>query len=177
MFEALQSAHIVRDFAVDAMASDLDEWSTKDFELFAKLLRIAPSQIIPHRQSLLQREAYFQEIKHKGDLFLDPDTGIATGRLTSQCHLDPREVKQLLEANPDRLLAIYQHVRAQKVKKRVDCVLDAVKVQINALRWCSYESGTVAMLFLSLSENRHRQVSAHFSDTLGRHAMGRIRYS
>ena len=99
------------------MASDLAEWQPDDFALFSKLLRIDRSQVISHRRPLSDRNGYFGEIEHPGDLFLDPDTGIATGKVSAQ-HVAPAEIAALLKST-DRLLAIYQHVRAQRVWEKI----------------------------------------------------------
>src|SRR3990172_6412099 len=167
IFESLQRGGIVRDFAVDAMASDLADWKPEDFALFAKLLRVDQGQLISHKQSLADREAYFDEIKHSGDLFLDPDTGIATGRPSKE-HLAPTEVAKLLGSG-DRILAVYQHVRAMRVCDRVDAVCEVIQRASPSTHWCSYESGTVAMIFLATSPERLDAVRGHFSSLLGRH--------
>jgi hypothetical protein len=104
---------------------------------------------------------------------LDPDTGIATGRLSKE-HLAPSEVADLLRSG-DRLVVVYQHVRAMRVCDRVDAVCAIVQCASSDVRWCSYESGTVAMIFLSTQPARLNAVRGHFKGVLGRHAAGRIR--
>ena len=79
VFESLQQRNALRDFAVDTMATDMNDWQSEDINVFARLLRISASQIIRHTVTLKTREKYFAEIEHSGDLFLDPDTGIQTG--------------------------------------------------------------------------------------------------
>lgn len=176
LFESMQQAGVLRAFAVDAMATDLPAWRAEDFELFAKLLRVQRSQIIAHQHALTNRSRYFEEIAHAGDLFLDPDTGVATGSRLTQKHIAPAEIRALI-ADSNRLLAVYQHVRAQRVCDRVDTVCRSLLEQMPASHWCSYESGTVAMLFISRSRQRIAAVLKHFSELLGRHALGRIRGS
>src|SRR5579872_798805 len=78
LFEYLRAKNLLRDFVVDPMATDRERWHEADFSLFARLLRIGPDQIIRHEASLLARAQYFAEIAPGGDIFLDPDTGIAT---------------------------------------------------------------------------------------------------
>jgi len=174
LFASLREAKAIRNFAVDPMASDIERWHQEDFNLLARLLQIAPSQVIGHQESLKHRPAYFGEIAHAGDLFLDPDTGVATGRIT-EAHISPIEIGQLLDGANDRLLIIYQHVRGMAVARRVNQVMNTVKDVIGAFSACSYESGTVAMLFLSRVRVRTSQVAEHFEALLGRHAAGRIR--
>jgi hypothetical protein len=164
LFESLQQGQVIRDFAVDPMASDLAEWQPDDFALFSKLLRIDRSQVISHRRPLSDRNGYFGEIEHPGDLFLDPDTGIATGKVSAQ-HVAPAEIAALLKST-DRLLAIYQHVRAQRVCDRVDAVCAAIRTKLPDAPWCSYESGTVAMIFVASNSQRVASVSSHFRGLL-----------
>ncbi len=176
LFESLHGAGVLQNFAVDAMASDAEAWRPEDGALLARLLRVEQRQVIRHTASLLSREAYFAEIDHRGDLFLDPDTGVATGPVKEpERYVKPEEVKNLLATAPDRLLVVYQHVRAQRPSDRVDAVLASLRAQAGDFAWSSYESGTVAMLFLSRKEERACAVADHFRGLLGRHADGRIR--
>ncbi len=174
LFGSLREAKVLRNFAVDPMASDIERWGGEDFNLFGRLLQVAPAQLIRHRASLKDRAAYFGEISHQGDLFLDPDTGVATGRVTG-AHVSPSEIGQLLDGATDRLLVIYQHVRGMSVASRVNQVMNTVKDVIGAFSGCSYESGTVAMLFASRAHARTTTVAEHFEALLGCHAVGRIR--
>jgi hypothetical protein len=157
------------------MASDLEAWTPEDFRIFARLLRVRREQIIQHSVGLRERRAYLAEIPHEGDLFLDPDTGVQTGVIKKpEAYVTPKEVGQLLDAAPNRLLMIYQHVRGQ-VSKRVDSVLGTILTQIGEFGWSTYESGTVAMLFIARGYRRPAEVVQHFRESLGRHAEGRIR--
>jgi hypothetical protein len=72
-------------------------------------------------------------------------------------------------------LIIYQHVRGVPVARRVNKVMNTVEDVIGTFSACSYESGTVAMLFLSRARGRVSQVAANFKVMLGRHAAGRVR--
>lgn len=175
IFESLQNGGVLQDFAVDPMVSDHTDWQPEDFALFVRLLRVEQRQLISHKFPLADRIAYFREIGHTGDLFLDPDTGIATGRPSIE-HVAPSEAARLLESS-ERLLLVYQHVRAVRVCDRVDAVCAAIRRLAPGVNWCSYESGTVAMIFLSLQAARVDSVQCHFNGVLGRHAAGRIRRS
>jgi hypothetical protein len=62
LFESLSREGILRNFAVDPMASDLPAWRPEDFLLFAQLLRIDRSQIVEHQADLNNRSRYFAEI-------------------------------------------------------------------------------------------------------------------
>jgi hypothetical protein len=129
LFEHLQNANLLTDFHVDPMASDADLWEDEDRRLFAHLLRIRPLQIVPHAASLsTNRQAYLAEIAHTGDLFLDPDTGIATRRVSNyDKYVTPHELLKLLDPARQRLVVVYQHVRAKTVRARVAEVLTAIQ--------------------------------------------------
>ncbi|PYV23899.1 MAG: hypothetical protein DMG27_14375 [Acidobacteria bacterium] len=64
--------------------------------------------MIQHNVGLTSRKQYFDEIKHMGDLFLDPDTGIATEKVKNiSQYVRPSEIERLL-CGSDRLLAVYR---------------------------------------------------------------------
>lgn len=173
LFESLQAAGILRDFAVDPMATDNQPWTQDDRTVFARLLRVSPSQLLRHSATLQERARYFGEIEHRGDLFLDPDTGVATGKVKAwRKYVKPAELAGFLDDN--RVIAVYQHVRA-RVGPRVDAVVRKVSGGVGALAWASYESGTVAMIFFSKSRSRIHAVADHFRGILGRQADGRVR--
>ena len=177
LFGSLQQSNLLQNFAVDAMASDWTAWQPEDVSLFAHLLKIDKSQVIQHNVGLANRKVYFEEIEHTGDLFLDPDTGVATGKVKNiSQYVTPSEIAQLLRES-ERLVVVYQHVRAQAVSRRVNSVCQALSSAANECHWSSYESGTVAMMFLSRSRSRVTEVAEHFAGVLGRHAVGRIRTS
>jgi hypothetical protein len=158
------------------MASDGSAWQEEDWALFANLLRVGRAQLINHsRQLKTDRQAYFNEINHRGDLFLDPDTGIATGRVdgVSQ-YFFPKELLSLLDLEQTRIIAVYQHVRAKKTRDRLEEVIAVIRNHDAQFSSASYESGTVAMLFFSRNSDRVRSVVTHFQSVLGRHASGRI---
>jgi len=176
LFEYLRAKNLLRDFAVDPMATDRERWHEADFSLFARLLRIGPDRIIRHEASLLARPQYFAEIAHGGDIFLDPDTGIATsGSSEAAKYVRPRELATLLASPRGRVVAVYQHVRAQKASVRVDRCLAVIAKEIDAVAWCSYESPTVAMLFLCDEDTRTREIATALKELLGRHAERRVR--
>ena len=176
LFEYLQARCVLRNFAVDPMATDRDQWDEADFSLFADLLRVKRHQIISHEASLLFRGRYFSEIVHGGDIFLDPDTGIATsGSSQREKYVMPTELATLLRSTHERVVAVYQHVRAQKTSVRVDVCLAEIAKEI-AVGWCSYESPTVAMLFLCGEQLRTQKIAEALYELLGRHANRRVRF-
>lgn len=189
LFEFLEREKLLRDFAADPMASDGNAWIEEDFELYARLLRIQPTQILHHQQPLADRADYFGEIHHRGDLFVDPDTGIRTsGCRRAYRYVEPQELVALLESpdgggTPPRVVVVYQHVRGQQTAERVDACIRAVADAIQVAAegdwgdsgWAAYESPTVAMLFLCKDKCRTEALAAGFRQWLGRHAQGRIR--
>jgi hypothetical protein len=176
LFEFLQATCVLRNLAVDPMATDPHKWTSDDFALYARLLRVRNEKVIRHNFPLAVRTGYFAETRHGGDLFLDPDTGIDTGGLSPIAnYVKPDDIAWLLSQADARTLAVYQHVRAQKTSARVDCCLNSIARVAPDVACCSYESGTVAMLFISLELDRIRAVSEALHGFLGRHAERRVR--
>ena len=174
LFASLRKEKLLGDFAADPMATDRDPWLKEDRELYARLLRIKQSQVIRHKVRLQERAKYCDEITHKGDLFLDVDTGVATGRANPK-HINAFQVKKLLHGSPNRLLLIYQHGdRSKPIQRRVEEVTGTLGKVVRPLSWCSYEARVVAMLFFSLRRERIKQVAEHFRAFLGRQAEVRI---
>lgn len=176
LFEYLLSEGALRHFMVDPMATDGVPWSDADLSLYACLLRINCDQIVPHRASLLSRDRYFSEIERQGDVFLDPDIGVGVRRSPIVKYVKPRELAALLCSASGRVVAVYQHVRGQKTGKRVDGCLAAIGKEIDSVGWCSYESATVAMLFLSDDQARTHEIALALQKLLGCHAKRRIRF-
>jgi len=176
VFEELQKSNLLYNFKVDLLASDANYWQQKDYNIFSQLLRIFPDQIIAHQHTLQSdRKSYFQEIPGYGDLFLDPDTGIKTGSVKDEYqYLFPSELFNLLNKDNKRLIIVYQHVRAQKVRNRVEQVLNVLQKHQSTYFCTSYDSGTVSLLFFSLDRQRIQNITAHYRAFLGRHADNRI---
>jgi hypothetical protein len=176
IFARLQKEGVLKDFAADPMSTDTGPWHAADFHLYADLLQLRADQILRHKTKLRDhRKEYFTEIRHAGDLFVDPDTGIApTHPGRHDKYITVEEVHQLLGSKSPRLLCIYQHIRGEKTRDRVAKSISAL-TELNAnVSYCSYESPTVAMLFLSRERNRREQVSWYFKKYLGRHSDMRV---
>lgn len=180
LFESLLHGRLLNGFCVDAMASDTDQWQIDDWSLLARLLRIQPAQIVRHTTSIVQdRRAYFAEIDSNRDLFLDPDTGLATGKVKGKNksqYLMPDELLRLVDADESRVIAVYQHIRAEKTRARLEKVVTSIRSHSSDFDCASYESGTVAMLFFSRNPSRVKAIADHFRAMLGRHAPGRINH-
>jgi hypothetical protein len=178
IFEALQEEGLLKSFQVDAMASDMEFWKTEDQELYAQLLRIRPTQLVQHRHDLRNdRIQYFSELSATGDIFLDPDTGIRTGAVSYPEHyLTPNELNEAMKQDEERLVIVYQHVRAQLTRQRVESVWTVLDQQQIAFSCTSYESGTAALLFFGIGFRRVKKVHDYLGNFLGRHATNRIGY-
>ena len=164
LFLHLQNEGILKDFSVDPMITDISNWHGSGWKLYANLLQIRRNQIIKHKTKLEEnREKYFSEITHEGDLFLDPNTGIAPKNYSPiKNYIKVEEVHRLLDNKSLRLLCIYQHApRAQQFSDRIN---ELVSVLNNAEKiFClAYITPAAALLFLSKKENRVMQVNTHF---------------
>ena len=180
VFLRLQNGGILKDFSVDPMLTDSGDWDADDFKLYADLLQIRRKQILPHKIELREdREKYFAEVMHTGDLFVDPDTGIASRDAGhAEKYIRVREVRQLLGEKLPRILCIYQHIRAKKTRDRVRELIETLAAEFDKfdtrIYCCTYETPTVAMLFVSQKQNRIEQVNKYFKNYLGRHSNIRV---
>ena len=176
LFFRLQREGILIDFLVDPMLTDPENWHASDFRLYADLLQIRPGQILQHRRKLRgEREQYFAEVTHTGDLFLDPDTGVAlryAGHIEKYIRVS--EIRQLVGGSLPRILCIYQHIRAKKTRDRVRELISALAKSGTKIYCCSYETPTVAMLFISVRQNRIEPLNEYFKNYLGRHSSMRV---
>ncbi len=177
VFEHLQRENVLKNFLVDPMATDDLKWNRDDSGLFARLLRIEERQLVQHARDLTRhRQSYFAEIPPTGDLFLDPDTGIRTGRVDkSEQYLLPSELFEVMKTEEDRLIVVYQHVRA-KTRPRLEKVVAVLREQDREFSCCSYESGTAALLFFSRTGARTDAVRDCFGSLLETHSGKRIGY-
>jgi hypothetical protein len=176
VFETLQQQGVLRDFFVDPMASDAPAWKPADSKLFARLLRIEQRQLVSHGHDLCNdRARYFAEIPPNGDLLLDPDTGIKTGTVKRiEQYLLPTELFEAMGRGENRIVVVYQHVRAKKTRERIEKVIATLNAKDGQFCCTSYESGTVAFLFLSRNGGRIGTVRDFFPQFLGAHASNRI---
>jgi hypothetical protein len=176
LFENLISTNALSNLAVDAMATDVASWTPDDYALYARLLRVACDKLIHHERPLDDTVAYFEEIQCTGDLFLDPDIGILPkSACRSRQHISPMIITGFLHTPRSRVVAVYQHIRAQKTDIRVDSCVARVLDVSGPTGWCSYESSTVAMLFFSVDTDRIIKLHSALHALLGSRADQRIR--
>lgn len=161
------------DLGIYPVATDAGEWSDSDYRVYADLLRVPVEAILRLRLHPHPRIRILPSTDHKGDAFLDPDTGVATGRVRAHGqYVYPVDIVSLLFNGTNRAVAVYQHVRGRAVSDRVDQVIRAMP---SMLHWASYESGTVAMLFFSLAPWKLEEITESMRGMLGRHAEKRVR--
>ncbi len=177
IFSHLVQRKLLFGLRVDPMATDQADWTELDYSTYSQLLRVENSSLVEHRSNLQDdRHEYIQETLHtKGDLFLDPDTGISTNDRPGIEHLKASELKAILDDSRDRLTMVYQHnSRGPGIHHRVDQVMTHLSkhgVEFHAL---AYESTSVAMLFFSSSTARLSAIARFYNQLLGRHAGRRV---
>lgn len=176
IFRRLQHSCLLEDFAVEPMLSDAGSWSTSDWELYVDLLAVMLPQIVKHEHDLLSnRKEYLQEtLKVKGDIFLDPDTGIKTSGGRMEQYILPQELRSLMDVSETRIIIVYQHIRAQRTHTRLQEIDKVLQNAGGKFHGYSYESSTVAMLFLSKGESRLNRIGKYFEQYLGSQATKRI---
>ena len=178
ILEDLQKANLLRYLTVDAMASDAESWVDDDWVLYARMLRICKQQIMSHQNHLSnEHSVYIEEIIHKGDLFLDPNTGIATcpvKKTSRPDYLLMSDLRKLLRHDDSRVIAVYQHVRGQQTRCRLNRIVSDLQELDGSFVCGSYESSVVAMMFLSRNVQRVEFITNHFRALLGRHADNRV---
>ena len=173
----LQQAGLLCQLAVDPMVSDALNWTAEDYMVYTRLLRVESAQLTGHKTDLkADRAGYFTEISHTGDLFLDPDSGMATGKPTQvERYVMPEEVGALLAANRDRLLIFCQRGPfGVQISNRVENLLDAPRRRSGNFHWCAYGTANQVMLFISGQKFRIAMIANHLRDVLGSRAAGRI---
>jgi hypothetical protein len=159
------------------MITDSRIWTLKELCAYATLLNIKDRSFILHSDTTFtgNRLDYFNSVQHQGDLFLDPDTGIATGS-PNRKHITIQEIELLLGNNPNRVLAIYQHTRQGiTMSQRVDEVIKALLREFKDISCTSYESALVAMIFVSKRKERMKSINGYFHNLLCNAVKNRVR--
>ena len=151
LFTLLQEQGILEGFVIDMMATDFSQWGEVDRRLYSDLLRIRTNQLIHHTEGLTaDRGRYFGELlQATGDLFLDPDTGVCTNRHPGPEHLKASELHQVLDRSTERVVFVYQSIRARRTHERMLEIMNWLRQNGPDFRAYSYESPSVAMLILS----------------------------
>jgi len=175
LFRSLRRGDLLLDLAVEPMFSDAGFWKASAVRAYARLLGVPAERIVRHRRGLGDRDAYFEEIHHSRDLFLDPDTGVAVGARCDRKHVAPGEVARLLMAERHRVVAVYQHSGREEWPSRIRRVVRRVARKVDRpLVWSSYQSAAAAMLFFAVGTRRPLAIQAHFARELGAQARHRL---
>ena len=109
LISALSQKKLIRNIVVEPMITDATAWLREDLNTYKRLLNLDSTRSICHGNStfLGKRDKYFTKLLKVGDVFLDPDTGIATGD-ASKVHIKISELGKLI-IDSDRVLMVYQH--------------------------------------------------------------------
>ena len=159
------------------MLTDRARWTEQHFETYARLLKCSPENVLKKANSDLfssvTRQSYFCNLG-RNDLFLDPDTGIASDKKAKKEHVSPSEIAALLSESRSRMILIYQHASREKdgPRKKLDLLREA-----QGLTECgifAYDSGAVSMVVISRNRERTDKALARLKSWLGPVASTRI---
>ncbi|MBW2647795.1 MAG: hypothetical protein JRE23_16815 [Deltaproteobacteria bacterium] len=181
LISILSSKSLIRNIVVEPMITDVRPWSTDDLETYGRLLRLESKSQICHGQSMFsgRRDEYFDGVPYDGDVFLDPDTGIAIGN-GGRKHVKVHELGNLL-AKSDRVLIVYQHSARGSFHERLLKILDEVSHHIHGVYCTIYECGRVAAFFVSRDGTRIHEIQStlkeHLRGTAGNRVWGNNRTS
>jgi len=137
------------------MVTNCQPWCEENLQTYERLLHLEQNMICHNGTPFLgRRQDYFAGIQHRGDLFLDPDTGISIGRV-SRKHITIQEICNLLNVNHKRVLMIYQHSARGNFHELLTEIIDnCLRYDEGVLYYCVYEGGRVAMFFISRNRKR-----------------------
>ena len=174
LLSILSRKELIRNFVIEPMITDDSRWSKEDMETYIRLLRLETANRVCHSQTTFKgaREEYFDEVPQTVDVFLDPDTGIAT-RNGGRKHLKVLEIGKLL-AKSDRVLMIYQHSARGSFDERLRNITGAVSRDIPGVHCAVYKCGRVAMFFISLSKVRIHEIQNALKEYLRGKAQKRV---
>jgi hypothetical protein len=174
LISILSSKGLIRNVAVEPMITDVTPWSKVDLKTYSRLLRLESTSQICHGQSTFsgKRDEYFDEVPEHADVFLDPDTGIATSNGGRE-HVKLLELGKLL-AKSDRVLMVYQHSARGSFHKRLLEIRDRLSREIPNIHCTIYECGRVAVFFISLNRARIHEIQDALKEYLRGTAENRV---
>lgn len=147
------------------MLSDAEPWNSAERVTYESLIGAGrPSVLNWDRFSHRTRAKYFEGMLRDadGDIFIDPDTGVAAPALDAK-HVSPAECAHFLRR--DNLVLVYQHAR--RASNWAAASLDRIRNGLLEGGGCAYASPQVAMLFLSKSPERIESVRSILDALLG----------
>ncbi len=175
----LSKEKLIRELKVVPMITD-DEtnplWNEKDMQTYAQLLNIKREDIINEsskfENSDVKRKEYFKYVvSHKGDFFLDPDTGIEPQGALKK-HVKFFELKILLE-NTERILMVYQHTSRWQKQNYKNSIRN-IKKNIKDVSLIIYKGGQVSMFFISRNKKGIQKIKTFLCELLQGTAACRI---
>jgi hypothetical protein len=145
-------------------------WTGAEVDTYAAILGVPTSALLSTAPLVKPtRSSYFAVSKGlRDDVFIDPDTGIATGRI-SLAHVAPAEVFALL--SDDNVAAVYQH-RPRGVGGRWLARYRGLLAATGAAT-VGYESAQAGMLFATKSSAREGGIRRALARRLGAVAVAR----
>lgn len=129
------------------------EWSNDERALYARLLHALPHALMTHAQLVKDgRNRYFSALSRPeaSDVFIDPDTGIATAS-PKPAHVTVDEVTSFLTAT--NVVAVYQHRPRRASPPWLGRYRELVVVKQGTFA-LGYESAQVGMIFVTRAHDR-----------------------
>ena len=137
-----------------------NNWESPFWHLYANLLKIHRRTICTDTDS--QTGKVHATLDKKWDLFLDPDTGIMTGKKAKRQHIPPKELEDfLLERN--RLIIVYQHGWRKKggLDSRIKDIKRFLKSYHNDIHLFVVVSKASNSMLIFICRNGKRLVKVH----------------
>lgn len=184
LISLLVSKQLLGSVLVEPMITDPQEWPEEDIQTYKRLLGLEAlgPEAISHAKSTFpggSRKDYFNEVPKDGDIFLDPDIGIAGDRAKKE-HIKVAEIIDLLKT--DRVVMVYQHSAHSnftqwllEIKNKLTAdAADAGADSAGSVHCTVYECDQVAMFFISLNRNRIDKIKAALQKYLRGKAQRRV---
>jgi len=170
----LLSKQLTQNIVAEPMITDLQPWQREDIDTYGRLVSRELLCPICHGGSTFsgRREDYFNEIPQYGDVFLDPDIGIALGKATRK-HVKITEIKKLL-GQSNRVVMVYQHSGHEDFHQRLLTIKNKISGAIPNVHCIVYQCGQVAMFFISSSDSRIAEIKNALQELLRGTARRRI---
>lgn len=170
----LVSARMLHGLMVVPMITDVEMWTQDDLTTYANLLYVNIKDVL-NPEGLLNkgRDKYFGFVPNDADIFLDPDTGISTSKVTPK-HVAPKELADLITVNQARVLVIYQHSARGSFHKRLEEIIRHLQQKLPQTNACVYQCGWVAMIFLSANQHRIFSIQKYLKNLLRGKANERV---
>ena len=169
IIQRLESRNLLKDIAVIPMLTD-SSWDNQKEKIsaYSHLLNLKANKVLQTRKfggDKHDRERYFEDIGHAGDLFLDPDTGVSISSSSNNAeHITISQIKKLL--GHDRVILLYQHRGREKFLPQLERIVGEIRRQIERLNAVTYDCGNVAMLFFSYDRDRIEKIKNYIKEDM-----------